>query len=198
MKNLKLILLSLTAVLFTNCDNDTDPTNNACDSTYVTNSITAAFSTANNYNDLETMDLEMHEYKMKINANGEICSIGYQNPTVFAGSYTMEVINETSNVSYTGIHSFSQANLDYQNISTPVPVASGDIISVRRTIIQSSPNVSETIGRLLRKSDYTNVPFPITQGNVEFLSSNFVSSNNNGGPVPNFGMPYIAVGFKVN
>lgn len=195
MKNLKLMLFSLTVVLFVSCDNDSDPSNNVCDSTYVTNAITAAFSAANNYDDVETMDLDTHEYSMRINANGEICSIGYQNPAVFAGSYTMEVINETQNLSYTGTHSFSQANLDYQTITTPVPVNSGDIIRVRRTIIQATVNVSETIGRILRKSDFSPVPFPVVQGNVEFLNSNFVG---NGGPVADFGMPYIPVGFKVN
>lgn len=195
MKNLKLIILSVTVVFFTNCDNDTDPTNNVCDSTYVANGITAAFSAANNYDELVTMDLDTHEYSMRINANGEICSIGYQNPPVFAGSYTMEVINETQNVSYTGIHSFSQNILDYQNIPNPVPVNSGDIIRVRRTIIQSIQNSGETVGKLLRKSDSSPVPFPITQGTVDFLSSNF---SGHGGPVPNFAMPYIAVGFKVN
>jgi hypothetical protein len=83
--------------------------------------------------------------------------------------------------------------LDYESI-TPVSVNSGDIIKVMRTITGNT-NINETVGRVLRKSNNTNVPYPITQRNVEFLNSDFYGS---GGPVPNFAQPYIALGFKVD
>ncbi|MEO8932914.1 MAG: hypothetical protein ABI295_01300 [Xanthomarina sp.] len=196
MKKLKKIALVSILSLFvlSSCDSDNDPTNNVCDDSYVNTAITDAFSTANGYNDLpEFMDLQTHEYRLKINADGEICSIGYQNPSTWTGDYLMEVINETSGDFYSGTHSFSQAQLDYQGI-TPVAVSSGDIIKVMRTIVNNT-SVGETIGRSLRKDDFTDVPYPITQGNVEFLSSNFYGS---GGPVPNLSQPYIPLGFKVN
>jgi len=139
------------------------------------------------------MDLKTHQYRIKINANGEICSVGYQNPSTWTGDYIIEIINETSSVSYSGTHSFSQAQLDYQSI-TPVAVSSGDIIKVMRTISNNN-SLNETVGRVLRKSDFTNVPYPITQGNIEFLSSDFYGS---GGPLPNFAQPYIPIGFEVN
>ena len=195
-KRFKNFVFLLTLILFaiTSCDNDNDPTNNVCDEGYISTAITNAFSTANGYDDLpEYMDLKTHEYRIKINANGEICSVGYQNPSVWTGDYIIEIINETTNASYSGTHSFSQTQLEYQSI-TPVPVNSGDIIKVMRTIVNST-SADQPVGRILRKSDYTNVPYPITQGNVEFLSSNFYGG---GGPVPNFGQPYIALGFKVN
>lgn len=189
-----ILLVILTTTLFFSCDNDNDPTNNVCENDYVSALITDAFSTANGYDDLpEFMDLETHEYEIKINANGEICSVGYQNPSSYTGDYTMEVINLTSGTSYSGTHTFSQAQLVYQNI-TPVTVSSGDIIHVKRTI-GTYTNLGETVGRILRKSDFTDVPYPITQGNVEFLGSSFYGA---GGPVPNFGQPYIALGFKVD
>jgi len=189
-----ILIIILTTVLFVSCDNDNDPTNNVCDDNYVNTLITDAFSATNGYDDLpEFMDLKTHQYRIKINADGEICSVGYQNPSTWTGNYIIEIINETTNVSYSGTHSFSQAQLDYQSI-TPVAVSSGDIIKVMRTI-SNSTSLNETVGRILRKSDFTNVPYPITQGNVEFLSSNFYGS---GGPVPNFGQPYIPLGFKVN
>ncbi|GGW58756.1 hypothetical protein DFQ11_101957 [Winogradskyella epiphytica] len=198
MKNKKITYLSalFTIALFTmsSCDNDHDPTNNLCDDTYVSTAITDAFSIANGYDDLpETMDLETHKYQIKINADGEICSVGYQNPSTWTGNYLIDIVNETSNASYSGIHSFSQTQLDYQSIS-PIAVSSGDIITVMRTI-QNSSSLNETVGRILRKSDYTNTPYPINYGTVEFLSSDFYGS---GGPVPNFGQPYIPLGFKVN
>ncbi len=187
-------VLILSLFIFSSCDNDNDPTNNVCDDSYVNTAITDAFSLANGYDDLpENMDLKTHQYRMKINADGEICSVGYQNPSTWTGNYIIEIINETSNASYSGTHSFSQAQLDYQSI-TPVAVSSGDIIKVMRTI-SNNTSLNETVGRILRKSDFTNVPYPITQGNVEFLSSDFYGS---GGPVPNFGQPYIPLGFKVN
>jgi hypothetical protein len=196
MKNLKKFAILFTFSLFviSSCDNDNDPTNNVCDDSFVNTAITDAFSSVNGYDDLpEFMDLKTHKYRMKINADGEICSVGYQNPSTWAGDYIIEIINETSNASYSGTHSFSQVQLDYQSI-TPVAVSLGDIIIVMRTIINNT-TLNETVGRVLRKSDFTNVPYPITQGNIEFLSSDFFGS---GGPVPNFAQPYIPLGFKVN
>jgi hypothetical protein len=191
-KSTFLVFISLLCI--TSCDNDNDPNNNVCDNSYVSTAITDAFSTANGYDDLaEFMDLKTHQYRIKINADGEICSVGYQNPSTWTGDYVIEIINETTTASYSGTHSFSQAQLDYQNIN-PVMVTSGDIIKVMRTISNNS-NLGETVGRILRKSDFSDVPYPITQGNVEFLSSDFYGS---GGPMPNFGQPYIALGFKVN
>lgn len=195
-KKLKKFAFLLTFSLFviSSCDNDNDPTNNVCDDSYVNTAITNSFSLANGYDDLpEFMDLKTHQYRIKINADGEICSVGYQNPSTWTGNYIIEIINETSNASYSGTHSFSQAQLDYQSV-TPVAVSSGDIIKVMRTI-SNNTSLNETVGRILRKSNFTNVPYPIIQGNVEFLSSDFYGS---GGPVPNFGQPYIPLGFKVN
>ncbi|AMC10314.1 hypothetical protein Lupro_03165 [Lutibacter profundi] len=83
------------------------------------------------------MDLKTHQYQIKINANGEICSVGYQNPSTWSGNYIIEIINETTNASYSGTHSFSKAQLDYQSI-TPAAVSSGDIIKVMRTISNSN------------------------------------------------------------
>ncbi len=179
------------------CDNDNDPTNNVCENNYVTDAITTAFSVANGYDDLaEWMDLETHEYEIQINENGEICTVGYQNPSTYTGGYTIEIINNTnsSSTSYSGTHTFSQTALDYQTI-TPVTVVSGDYITVKRTILPGYTNLNQTVGRVLRKSNFSNVPYPIIQGNVVFQGSVFYGA---GGPVANNSQPYIALGFKVN
>ena len=193
-KPLFTLILLLSITLF-NCDNDDDATNNVCENTYVSTFITDIFTVAAGYDDLpEWMDLETHEYNIQINASGEICTIGYQNPSTYTGSYTMEVINLTTGGNYSGVHTFSQGNLDYQSI-TAVTVNSGDIITVRRTITAGYPAFNSVLGRVLRKSDFTNVPYPLTLGDVTFMSSNFYGS---GGPVPNIAQPYIALGFKAN
>lgn len=193
---IKILNAFIILTLVVSCDTDNDPTNNVCEDYYVNNFITTAFSIANNYDDLpEFMDLETHEYVIKINADGEICSVGYQNPSTYTGAYTMEIINTTSLNSYSGTHTFSQGQLlDYQPIA-PVIVSSGDIITVKRTIMPGYPNLDATLGRVLRPSNFSAVPFPITQGTVEFLSSNFYGA---GGPVNNIAMPYIGLGFKAD
>ncbi|WP_308993138.1 hypothetical protein QLS71_008575 [Mariniflexile litorale] len=195
MKTFKALLFSFFVILINSCDNDNNPTNNVCDTTYVSSAITNAYSAANGYDDLaEFMDLETHEYSVKINAAGEICSIGYQNPSTYTGGYTMEIINTNTNTSYSGVHVFSQTGLDYQPITIPVQVNSGDIIIVKRTILPGYTMLNETIGRVLRKSNNANVPYPVIQGNIEFLNSNFYGT---GGPIPDFAQPYIAFGFQV-
>jgi hypothetical protein len=199
-KNLFLSIVALTLII--SCDNDNDPTNNVCEDAYVSTLITNAFS-MNVYSDFINVDYEIHEYEIRINADGEICTIGYQNPgpdtpsVGYAGAYTMEVINNTSGASYSGLHTFSQTMLDYQAI-TPVSVASGDIITVRR--VTDAPSIGgfeATRGRVLQKTDGSLIPYPITQGNVDFLGSTLYyeggSSISN-----NLFQPYIALGFKVN
>ena len=195
MKN-NLLLIFIVLFMFS-CDNDNDSTNNVCENNYVTDAITTAFSVANGYDNLaEWMDLETHEYEIQINENGEICTVGYQNPSTYTGGYTIEIINNTnsSSTSYSGTHTFSQTALDYQTI-TPVTVVSGDYITVKRTILPGYTNLNQTVGRVLRKSNFSNIPYPITQGNVVFQGSVFYGA---GGPVSNNSQPYIALGFKVN
>lgn len=186
----QLFLFSL--FVLTSCSSDDNTINSVCEEDYVNDLIMDAYASSNGYDLMESMDLETHEYKIQINADGEICSIGYQNPSTYAGDYTMEVIN--GGTTYSETHSFSQAALDYQSI-TPIAVSSGDIITVRRTIVQGYGNLSETIGSIYRRTDFTEVAYPITEGNVVFLESNFYGA---GGPVPNYGQPYITLGFKEN
>lgn len=194
MKNLKKIFLSLVIILFVSCDNDNDPTNNVCDETYLSVASSNVFTTANGYTLYETMDLETHEYTMTVNASGEICSIGYQNPSTYTGTYVMEVENTTTSTSTSDTFSFSQANIQYQSFTNPLLVNAGDVIVVRRTISSGYTMLNETIGNI-----YTNTnpnPFPIAvNANATITSSNFYGA---GGPVPNFGVPLIGVGFKLN
>lgn len=194
MKNLKNIFLSLIIILFVSCDNDNDPSNNVCDTTYMSVASSNVFTTANGYTLYETMDLETHEYTMIVNASGEICSIGYQNPTTYIGTYEMQVENTTTNVTTTDTFSFSQSNIQYQSFTVPLLVNIGDTIVVRRTISAGYTLLNETIGSIYTSSNPN--PFPIAvNANATIISSNFYGA---GGPVPDFGVPLIGVGFKIN
>lgn len=197
MKIIKISLFLFLSLFFFSCDNDDDTTNNVCENNYLTEAIITAFATTNGYTVLpEFMDLETHEFIIQINASGEICTIGYQNPSTYTGTYTMEVRNHNNpTVNYLGVHSFSQTGMDYQNI-TPVAVSSGDFIMVRRTITAGYTNLNETIGRTIRKTGGGDIPYPITQGNVTFISSNFYDGAGPGS-LDDFLQPVIGLGFKV-
>lgn len=194
MKKRSFLSLLFIFTITLSCDNDNDPTNNVCDESYVLDTMLSGFSNSSSYNLLATMDLETHEYDIKINANGKICSIGYQNAPTYAGGYLMEVIN-TSNpsASYSGTHIFSQSNIDYQSI-TAVTVNSGDIIKVRRTILPGFVSLQDEIGNAIVKNG-SNFSFPITIGNIEILGCDAYGG---GGPVTDFAIPIIGLGFNVN
>ena len=193
MKTLKSFLLCLIVASFTSCDNDNNPTNNVCDDSYLSVANSTVFTTANGYTLNQTMDLETHEYTMTINAAGEICSIGYQNPTTYTGTYEMEVENITTNVTTTQIFSFSQAAIQYQSFTIPLIVNVGDTVVVRRTISNSYTLLNETIGNIYTNPNPSSFPVAINP-NATITSSNFYGA---GGPVPNIGVPIIGVGFKL-
>jgi hypothetical protein len=193
MKTLKSFLLCLVIASFTSCDNDNDPTNNVCDSSYLSVANSTVFTPANGYTLNQTMDLETHEYTMVINAPGEICSIGYQNPTTYAGTYEMEVENTTTSVTTTQTFSFSQAAIQYQSFTMPLVVNSGDIVTVRRTISNGYTLLNETIGNIYVNPNPSSFPVAINS-NATITSSNFYGA---GGPVPDIGVPLIGVGFKL-
>lgn len=194
MKTLKSFLLCLIVASFTSCDNDNDPTNNVCDDSYLSVANSTVFTTANGYTLNQTMDLETHEYTMVINAAGEICSIGYQNPTTYTGTYEMEVENITTNVTTTQTFSFSQTAIQYQSFTVPLIVNVGDTVVVRRTISNGYTLLNETIGNIYVNPNPSSFPVAINL-NATITSSNFYGA---GGPVPNIGVPVIGVGFKLN
>lgn len=193
MKNLKNTLAILLVSTFS-CDDDNDPTNNVCEERFVYDIMNTHFTLANGYTLTETMDTETHEYTIRILSDGEICAIGYQNPSSYAGGYTMEVENVTNpTTNYAGVHSFSQANLSFNSI-TPVIVSNGDFIKVKRTVLTGWTNFSELIGSVYENTTRSPITYGVTQNNVEFISSNFYGA---GGPKPNAAQPIIALGFKI-
>lgn len=188
----KTFLIALIGLAINSCgSNDNDPTNTCetLNSPIVQAMATFISNTTDYIDEAEWMDLETHEYTIQINTNGEICSIGYQNPSTYTGSYTMEITAPGG--TYTGVHTFSQATTQYIPIPI-IPVTSGDIIVVKRTIQPGYPALNATVGRAIRRTNSAPIPFPLTVANVTFVSSNFYGA---GGPVPNIAIPYIALGF---
>lgn len=147
------------------------------------------------YTNYTTMDLVTHEYTFNVNTNKTVCTIGYQgNAALFAGSvpYTIEIYNNTtSTLVYSGNHIFNSAATDYQPI-TPTNLVAGDSYTVRRIASNYLGNIGNTIGRILRFNTGP-VPYPVTSGALTITSSNFYGT---GGPVPNFGIPYIDIVFQ--
>lgn len=131
---------------------------------------------------------------MLIKATGEICSIGYQNPTTYSGTYEMKVFNTRSMQTISQTFSFSQSAMQYQSFSTPLFVNTGVTVVVSRTITSGYPNLSSTIGRMYQKT--TPITFPVVVNPFATITgTNFVGA---GGPVTDFGIPIIGLGFKVN
>jgi len=190
---LKTFLIAIMVLAINSCgSNDNDPANDCetLNSPVVQAMATFISNTTDYIDELEWMDLETHEYTIQINANGEICSIGYQNPSTYTGSYTMEITAPGG--THVGVHTFSQTSTDYIAIP-PITVVSGDVIVVKRTIQPGYTLLNETVGRTIRRVNSAPIPFPLTVTNVTFISSNFYGA---GGPVPNIAIPYIALGFK--
>lgn len=194
-KTLPLLFFAL-VLTFSSCDDDNDPTNNICNNTFVDFVANTAFTTANGYSLNETYDVDIHEYKLQINADGEICTIGYKSPPTFSGTYKMEILSGTNTVLYSGIHSFSQNNIDYQAI-TPVPISGGTTITVRRTVLSGATNTSHLIGQIFSKTDGSYIPYPIPLGNVLIIESSLYDIGTT--PATNARvLPYIGIGFKLN
>jgi hypothetical protein len=143
------------------------------------------------------MDLLTHEYNFTVSANKTVCSVGYQgNAALFAAGkpYTIEIYNNTtSSVVYTGPHLFNSVATDYQPI-TPTNLIAGNSYTIKRILPPSGylANLANTTGRILR-FNAAPVPYPVNQGVLTISASNFYGA---GGPVVNFGIPYIDIVFQ--
>lgn len=194
MKNLKIILFLVIILSLSNCTDD--PENNVCNNRFVDFVTNTTFSSANGYTLFESYDLQVHEYTIQINADGEICTIGYKSPPTFTGTYKMELITSGNTILYSGTHSFSETAIDYQSI-TPIPISSGTVITVRRTVLSGATTTSHLIGQIYKKTDGSDIPFPIPEGNVIFIGSSFYDVGGVSSPHTKL-QPLIGLGFKMN
>jgi hypothetical protein len=157
---------------------------------------TSTLSSSALYDNYTTMDLVTHEYTFILSANKAICSIGYQgNATLFASNipYTIEVYDNTNSVLvYNGNHLFNSASTDYVTPVSTVNLIAGNSYSIKRIAYNYLGNIGNTIGRVCRKNAGP-AQFPANFGIMTITSSNFYGA---GGPVPNYGIPYIDIVFQ--
>lgn len=198
---MKKIIISLISVLYLSCGNDPDPIPQPAGCNNVNTDFQVLYTNTLLSNPLfdnyTTMDLLTHEYSFTANANKTICTIGYQgNAVMYANNlpYTIEIYNVTTNTTiYTGNHLFNSTTTDYKTI-TPTNIIAGNNYVIRRIIPVGGYNgdLMNTIGRICRFNTGT-VPYPVTQGAITITASDFYGT---GGPVPNYGIPYIDIVFQ--
>jgi hypothetical protein len=116
------------------------------------------------------LDAEVHGYTFQVSSNKQICSIGYQSfvpdPTI---PYKIEIIDNSSDTQiYFGEHVFSQTDMSYVLLSTPINISSNSTYTIKRT--QDLLNV---VGRAIEKHD--NIQYydilPHTYGYLTILSA---------------------------
>lgn len=135
-----------------------------------------------------TMDLDTHEYTFKLLTNKTVCSIGYQNQGGYTGQYLMK-ISQGANVLYSGNHSFVSTSIVFVPIN-PVTLTAGISYTVSRTLLNGT-NINHRLGNVIKNTSGSNIPYPVTDGNMTIISSTFYGS---GGPVNNIFIPYIDFG----
>jgi hypothetical protein len=196
MKTLKItsiVLFCLINLMLVSCSPTPTPTA-TCNSvnTDFQQLYTATLASNTSFSNYTTMDLVTHEYTFIVNVNKQVCTIGYQgNAILFANNipYKIEIVdNSTSTIIYSGNHIFNSTTTDYQSIPL-TSLTAGTSYTIKRTVTNFLGNVGNTIGRICRFAPAPQ-PFPVTFGVLTITSSNFYGS---GGPVPNFGIPYIDI-----
>jgi hypothetical protein len=192
MKKIKFIIISiLTLVIFQNCsDNDNDSSNNTCNLLYVFDAAIGLFTQANGYS-LQTINNKLHQIEVKPSIGGTICGISYQNAPNYSGTYQFSIYVDNQ-LKYQGDLSFTQNSYEIKSIPNFQFNANQTIKVVR---ICNSSNPSDWIGEVFRKLDYSNINFPLTHGNIEYI--NGISHDNDGGPI-NSVVPSLLLTFKAN
>lgn len=151
------------------------------------------------YDDYVNMDLVTHEYTFTMLTNKSVCQIGYQgNANLYASSipYTIEIYNNTTSILvYSGNHVFNSAFTDYVTPTGPtINLVNGNSYTIKRIAANYLSNIGNTIGRICR---FNSAPFPSaatgTGIEMQITGSDFYGT---GGPVPNFGIPYIDIIFQ--
>ena len=147
------------------------------------------------YADGISMDLQTHEYKFRPHTNRSICKVGYQgNAALYTANipYTIEIADAAGTILYTGSHRFASGTIDYHTLSNPVNVTAGLVYTVRRIIADPSVSLDKLQGRVLNYNYPSGTMPTVTYGIIDIVGSNFYGR---GGPIPNYGIPFIDIVF---
>lgn len=187
----KVGILFFLSILFVGCGSPNPPSTSTCNTvgtpfqlleTYLLASVSPVYATN------VTMDLDTHEYTFKLQANKTVCSIGYQNQGGYIGQYLMK-ISQGANVLYGGNHSFVSTSIVFVPIN-PIALTAGISYTVSRTLLNGT-NINHRLGKVIENTSGSNIPYPVTDGNMTIISSTFYGS---GGPVNDIFIPYIGFG----
>lgn len=194
-KKIGLLLVAVVATL--SCNNDDNQNQGGGCSTAnseFSQLYAATLASNSSFTDVTTMDLLTHEYTFEVNTNETVCSIGYQgNANLYAASipYLIEIVDNTTNLTiYSGNHVFDSVQTEYVSI-TPTNLTAGTSYTLRRTVTNYLGNIGNTVGRLLRFNGPS--PYPVSNAAITITSSDFYGT---GGPVSDFGIPYIDIIFQ--
>ncbi|PKW29151.1 hypothetical protein [Flavobacterium lindanitolerans] len=192
-----LVFLGLFATIScNNDDNQNQPVPAGCNTanSEFSQLYTTTLASDPSFTDVTTMDLQTHEYTFVLSANKTVCSIGYQgNANLYTANipYLIEIVdNSTNTVVYSGNHVFDSALTDYVSI-TPTALTAGTSYTLKRTVTNYLGNIGNTVGRLLRFNGPS--PYPVSNTLMTITASDFYGT---GGPVPDFGIPYIDIVFQ--
>lgn len=141
---------------------------------------------------LVTMDSDVHGYNFTVSTNKTICSIGYQSqPAVATQLYKIEIIdNTTSTTLYNFSTTFSSTTTSYVSVPN-ISVVPGHSYTIKRTLLNSLGNVTNTVGRLVTSSTY-NLSFPYTVGDMSITGADFGTTSVS----TTFGIPFIDIVFQ--
>jgi hypothetical protein len=137
------------------------------------------------------MDLQTHEYKFKTLSDRTVCKVGYQgNANLYTAnkSYTIEILDASNTVLYSGQHRFNSTSVDYQPITTTVNIKAGQVYTLKRTVTDNTVPLDQLTGRVL-DFNIASGTFPtVALGIIEIISTNYYGR---GGPIPNRSLPFI-------
>jgi hypothetical protein len=186
--NLALFLMSWPIIFLFSCTDDDDMVAVlTCDTTTSEFQDLYASLLANGYLDRVFYDTEIHEYTFQLDVDAEVCAFGYESQHDSPNTpYTLEIENiDSGQVIYSEELVFSDQVTSYVAPGMTVNLMANTSYALRRIQLDWNGNIGNTIGRLATSD---SISFPLTSGNLTILESNFYQ---NGGPVPNGGVPFI-------
>lgn len=188
-KYLVQVLVFISTIFQFSCDDDNIHTCNTSSSDF--QSLYASVLASNtSFIDAQFADTEVHEYTFILSSTKRLCRIGYQShPNLATIPYEIKIVEASSNnIVYQGNHVFSSTTTSYVSPNTNVILYAGVTYKIQRIQTNWGSNIGNTIGRLLRDPNNMTLNFPFNSGIITITGSNFFQ---NGGPLINYGIPYI-------
>lgn len=187
--------LSIIALTIHSGCNPNNPSPNCSSTNTVFNQLyNNHLSNNSNYQDVNSVDLEIHSYTFNVSTAQTICKIGYQSNAAVTSPYTIRIRNAATNqIIYTGNFTFSSTQTSYVNVA-PIALQAGTNYIIERELTYQGGNLANLTGRIIRDNSAAGpVIFPITNNVLTITSSSFSGM---GGPIVDYYLPYIDIVFQ--